>query len=327
MDKASLANLAGVYIDLAGAERRARFECAVAVRWQGSNPVCGLTGFIDLERRLAAAQLAGIAQRMSDSIAHRGPDDAATWVDAEARLAFGFRRLSIIDVSPLGRQPMHSASGRFVIVYNGEIYNAPELRRAARGRGPGLSRPLRHRGDARRLRALGHRGARSTRSPACSPSPCGTGRAAACSLDPRPARQEAALLRQDRRHVLLRLAAQELLPPSRLAGRDRSRQPHRLHALRLRPGAALDLQGVLPACARANGSRCAAARWSARRLYWDARAKAAAALAEPMELVGRGGGRALRGAAVRGGARGGCSPMCRSAPSCPAASTARPSSR
>jgi asparagine synthase (glutamine-hydrolysing) len=92
--------------------------------------MCGLTGFIDLQGGLPAARLAGIAQSMTDTIAHRGPDDAATWIDAEARLAFGFRRLAIIDVSPLGRQPMHSASGRYVIVYNGEIYNAPELRRA-----------------------------------------------------------------------------------------------------------------------------------------------------------------------------------------------------
>ena len=97
--------------------------------------MCGLTGFLDLDRRLAVEQLAGIAQRMSDSIAHRGPDDAATWVDAEAGLGLGFRRLSIIDVSPLGRQPMHSAGGRFVIVYNGEIYNAPELRQQLEAEG------------------------------------------------------------------------------------------------------------------------------------------------------------------------------------------------
>ena len=97
--------------------------------------MCGLTGFIDLQGRLPAARLAGIAQSMTDIIAHRGPDDAATWVDAEAHLVLGFRRLAIIDVSPLGRQPMQSASGRYVIVYNGEIYNAPELRRALEAEG------------------------------------------------------------------------------------------------------------------------------------------------------------------------------------------------
>jgi len=91
--------------------------------------VCGLVGFINLESAMPAAHLAAIAERMAQTIAHRGPDDAATWADAEAGLALAFRRLSIIDLSPAGRQPMHSASGRLVTVYNGEIYNAPELSR------------------------------------------------------------------------------------------------------------------------------------------------------------------------------------------------------
>lgn len=97
--------------------------------------MCGLTGFVDLARRLPASRLAGMGERMAQAIAHRGPDDAATWVDTEAHLALAFRRLSIIDLSPAGRQPMHSASGRFVIVYNGEIYNAPELRRQLEAEG------------------------------------------------------------------------------------------------------------------------------------------------------------------------------------------------
>src|SRR5213075_1011472 len=70
-----------------------------------------------------------IASAMADTLRHRGPDDAATWVDAAAGVAFGFRRLAIIDLSEHGRQPMTSASGRYVIMLNGEIYNFLELRR------------------------------------------------------------------------------------------------------------------------------------------------------------------------------------------------------
>ena len=65
---------------------------------------------------------------MADPLAHRGPDDAATWSDGAAGVAFGFRRLAIIDLSAAGTQPMHSASGRYVIVFNGEVYNHQRLR-------------------------------------------------------------------------------------------------------------------------------------------------------------------------------------------------------
>jgi len=65
---------------------------------------------------------------MSDAVAHRGPDDAGRWSDASGRLHFGHRRLSINDLSPAGRQPMSSVTGRFHIVYNGEIYNFKDLR-------------------------------------------------------------------------------------------------------------------------------------------------------------------------------------------------------
>ncbi|MCU1347658.1 MAG: asparagine synthase [Acidobacteria bacterium] len=65
---------------------------------------------------------------MAQLLAHRGPDDSGEFADAEHGLALGFRRLSIVDLSPAGHQPMESATGRFVLIFNGEIYNFEELR-------------------------------------------------------------------------------------------------------------------------------------------------------------------------------------------------------
>jgi asparagine synthase (glutamine-hydrolysing) len=65
---------------------------------------------------------------MADTLAHRGPDDAGTWTDPAVGLALGFRRLAIVDLTPEGHQPMRSPSGRFVLLFNGVIYNFRELR-------------------------------------------------------------------------------------------------------------------------------------------------------------------------------------------------------
>ena len=66
--------------------------------------------------------------KMADTLYHRGPDDSGAWVDPKAGIALGFRRLSIVDLTREGSQPMVSASGRYTIVFNGEIYNHEALR-------------------------------------------------------------------------------------------------------------------------------------------------------------------------------------------------------
>ena len=91
--------------------------------------MCGISGFIDPAAAHDAERLSVIAQSMAGTIAHRGPDDADSWVDPEAGIAFGHRRLSIIDLSQHGHQPMRSHSGRYVIAYNGELYNFADIRR------------------------------------------------------------------------------------------------------------------------------------------------------------------------------------------------------
>lgn len=92
--------------------------------------MCGIAGFIDLKRGTAAAGLEALVRGMAATLHHRGPDEGGVWAEAEAGVALGHRRLSIVDLSPAGRQPMISASGRFVICYNGEVFNAGELKAA-----------------------------------------------------------------------------------------------------------------------------------------------------------------------------------------------------
>jgi asparagine synthase (glutamine-hydrolysing) len=91
--------------------------------------MCGVAGFIDFSRQSKSESLLGSLKRMTDSIVHRGPDDEGLWTDERFGLALGFRRLAILDLSPLGKQPMTSADGRFIIIFNGEIYNFLELRK------------------------------------------------------------------------------------------------------------------------------------------------------------------------------------------------------
>jgi asparagine synthase (glutamine-hydrolysing) len=86
--------------------------------------MCGIAGFWHRK----AQRFEGAIFAMTNALYRRGPDDAGYWVDTDAGLAFGHRRLSILDLSEAGHQPMFSASGRYAIVYNGEVYNFDELR-------------------------------------------------------------------------------------------------------------------------------------------------------------------------------------------------------
>jgi len=90
--------------------------------------MCGITGIFTTTPG-TADELVGTAEHMSAALAHRGPDDHGVWSDLDAGVALGFRRLSIIDLSPEGHQPMASASGRYTLIFNGEVFNHAEMRR------------------------------------------------------------------------------------------------------------------------------------------------------------------------------------------------------
>ena len=95
--------------------------------------MCGIAGVLG-----GAGGLNETVARMTATLAHRGPDDEGVWVDRQARVGLGHRRLSIIDLSPAGHQPMLSPSGRFVITLNGEIYNYGDLRKELEASGHGF---------------------------------------------------------------------------------------------------------------------------------------------------------------------------------------------
>ena len=88
--------------------------------------MCGIAGFIaNSQNKL---ELKSIAKKMVDMIGHRGPDDTGIWVDESSQVVFGHKRLSILDLSMAGHQPMHSKCCRYSIVFNGEIYNHNHIR-------------------------------------------------------------------------------------------------------------------------------------------------------------------------------------------------------
>lgn len=87
--------------------------------------MCGIAGYVGPLAREHAGQ--AVIRRMTDTLAHRGPDDAGVWVDVDSGVALGNRRLAVLDLSAEGHQPMSCACGRHVITYNGEVYNVPEI--------------------------------------------------------------------------------------------------------------------------------------------------------------------------------------------------------
>ncbi len=85
--------------------------------------MCGIAGLLDPRGAADEVTLLGIVERMASTMTHRGPDDAGAWCDASHGAGLGFRRLAIVDLGPTGHQPMVSASGRYVIAFNGEVYD------------------------------------------------------------------------------------------------------------------------------------------------------------------------------------------------------------
>lgn len=92
--------------------------------------MCGVAGLFNISGRLAPAEMQSIAAAMAAKMAHRGPDDAGVWVSEDGLCALSHRRLSIIDTSSAGHQPMVSRDGSHALTFNGELYNFLELREA-----------------------------------------------------------------------------------------------------------------------------------------------------------------------------------------------------
>ena len=91
--------------------------------------MCGFAGIWDLKKKLRSNELISIVKKMRDALISRGPDDKNIWLDKKNNFCVGHRRLSIIEISKLGLQPMISRNQRYVIAYNGEIYNYLDIKK------------------------------------------------------------------------------------------------------------------------------------------------------------------------------------------------------
>jgi len=97
--------------------------------------MCGIAGVWDLSKATPQVNLIREAILMASQLEHRGPDDQGHWCDESAGIGLGFQRLSILDLTSSGHQPMASQSGRYVIVFNGEFYNFKEVRESLEATG------------------------------------------------------------------------------------------------------------------------------------------------------------------------------------------------
>lgn len=97
--------------------------------------MCGIAGVLDREQNTSPEGLKALASAMAQPLRHRGPDDAGVWADASAGVAFGHRRLAVIDLSPAAAQPMTSSCGRWTVAYNGELYGFQRVRERLRRSG------------------------------------------------------------------------------------------------------------------------------------------------------------------------------------------------
>ena len=214
------------------------------------NAMCGIAGLIDWRAATGADALRSIGEAMNDTLRHRGPDGSGVWVEAEGGAALCQRRLAIIDLSPGGAQPMHSADRRYVITFNGEIYNYRDIRAELAAAGRTDAQRLRHRSAARSLRALGRGSRRSSAPSACSPSRCGIVRRGPCIWRATVSASSRSITRRRAERVLFASELKALRAVPGLAADDRRRCGRRLPAPRLHRAAAHHLSRSLEASAR-----------------------------------------------------------------------------
>lgn len=141
--------------------------------------MCGIAGIVSRSQSLHRKCLREVTTRMASALAHRSPDDSGIWWNESANISLGHQRLSILDLSTTGRQPMMSRCKRFVVVFNGEIYNIRELKEELVARG--------HRFVGARTQKLSWRQFQNTASTlysvcgtACLQSPSGIADIAGC---------------------------------------------------------------------------------------------------------------------------------------------------
>lgn len=120
--------------------------------------MCGISGFLSLSPIASKEQAEFLLRVMNDTLTHRGPDDSGIWCDPETGIGLGHRRLSVLDLSAAGHQPMVSPSGRFILVFNGEIYNHLEIRQELEHQGPLPVHPLAERLENDAMAQHGWRG-------------------------------------------------------------------------------------------------------------------------------------------------------------------------